>query len=132
MMSELKEVRIDKWLCAVRIFKTRSLAARALTGGKIKLNGAAAKPNKTIKPGDLISMKKEGRTLEYHVTGLIDRRVSAKLAVENYSLTVDADLPETMRELTQIFHELDKTQRRRGKPTKKERRQIDRLMKDED
>ncbi|PIE02077.1 MAG: hypothetical protein CSA81_08835 [Acidobacteria bacterium] len=123
----VREVRIDKWLCAVRIFKTRSLAAKALNGGRIKLNGESAKPNKSVKVGDVISMKNDGRTAEYEVTGIIEKRVGAKLAVENYNLTMDAHLPEDMREMTQLVHTLDRATRRRGKPSKKERRQIEKF-----
>jgi len=125
--AEYLQTRIDKWLCAVRIFKTRSLAAGALSGGRIKLNGQTAKPNKLVKTGDIISMKKEGRTHEYTIKGIIEKRVGAKIATEQYSILIDADLPEDMREMTQLFHEMNRTTRRRGKPTKKERRDIRRM-----
>ena len=127
MDPSMISTRIDKWLCAVRIYKNRSEAADALNGGRIKLNGIAVKPNKTIRLGDVVKLKKEGRTLQYKVTGIIEKRVSAKLAGENYLLTIDADLPEKIRELAQIYHIMDQGPKRRGKPSKKDRRDIQKL-----
>jgi len=128
--APLESTRIDRWLSAVRIFKTRSLASDALNGGKIKLNGVAVKPNKTVKIGDSVSLKKEGRTYAYEVLGIIEKRVGAAIAETMYNLTVDADLPEDMRELTQLYHSMQTEPKRRGKPSKKDRRLIEKLKYD--
>ncbi len=121
-------VRLDRWLFSVRIFKSRSLAAKAIAGGKIKVNGAVCKAHRTLKIGDQVVMREEGRTLSYEVLGLLEKRVGAKEAAVCYKLTIDADVPEAMRELLQIYREQEKrAPRPKGRPTKRDRRLIDRL-----
>lgn len=121
-------VRLDRWLFSVRIFKSRSLAAKAIAGGKIKVNGAVCKAHRPLKIGDQVVMREEGRTLSYEVLGLLEKRVGAKEAAVCYKLTVDADVPEAMRELLQIYRDQEKrVPRPKGRPTKRDRRLIDRL-----
>ncbi|MCK5838770.1 MAG: RNA-binding S4 domain-containing protein, partial [Bacteroidales bacterium] len=80
MPQELLSVRIDKWLWAVRIYKTRNQAGEACRGGKIKINDLAVKPSREIKIDDIINVQLGHLTKTVQVTGLIRNRVSAKLA----------------------------------------------------
>lgn len=130
-MGGVTSVRVDRWLFAVRIFKSRSLAAKAISGGKVKVNGATVKAGRPLVIGDEVVLKRDGRTHSYKVTGLLEKRVGAKDAVTNYELTVDADLTEDMREMMAVYRELEKqTPRTKGRPTKRDRRLIDKLHSD--
>lgn len=122
-MSE--SVRIDKWLWAVRIYKSRSLASDACKNGKIEIEDQAVKPSRAVSVGDIISVKKPPYTYTYEVKGLIEKRVGAKLAVENYSdLTPEDELLKIKTIQESAFFTRD---RGTGRPTKKERRMIDRF-----
>ena len=120
-------IRIDKWLWAVRIFKTRNQAGVACKAGKVKISEMPVKPSREIKVGDkiIVNLKQITRTVK--VTGVLKNRVGAKL-VGNYleDLTPEAeyDKQKMMKELNSEFR-----QRGIGRPTKKERRLIDRLKK---
>lgn len=128
MSQEPESVRVDRWLFAVRIFKSRSLAAKAIAGGTIKVNGETVKAHRPLKLGDAVTLKRDGRTLRYVVTGLIEKRVGAKDAVVNYQLTEDPDLTPEMRETMKLYREMAKmSPRTRGRPTKRDRRQLDKL-----
>jgi ribosome-associated heat shock protein Hsp15 len=74
------QVRIDKWLWAARFYKTRGLAAQAVTGGHVRLNGLRVKPAKAVKIGDLLDINKEGYLYRIEVTGLSERRGPATVA----------------------------------------------------
>ena len=130
----LEAVRLDRWLFAVRIFKTRSNAAKAIAGGKVKVNDEAAKPHKLVKIGDVLQLKREGRTLAYRVLGLLEKRVGAADARPCYEMTEDADLEPEVREMVRLYREVDrKTEKPKGRPSKRDRRQIERLRgRDED
>ncbi|QSA99874.1 RNA-binding protein [Methylomonas sp. EFPC1] len=130
-MSELNQVRIDKWLWAARFFKTRGLASDAVNGGKVHVNGQRCKPGKEVKVGDLISVTKDQYTWELTVTDLNNQRRPAKEAVALYS----EDQTSIDKRLKQI--ELHKQQQallhpseREHKPNKKQRRQIHRFKQD--
>ncbi len=125
--NELKAVRLDRWLWSVRVFKTRALAAKGINGGKIKVNGDNAKASRQVKVGDTISYKKEGRTYDYEVTGLIEKRVSAKDALQMYHLTEDADLSPTMKELVQAYRKSQQQVPQSKRPSKKDRRLLHKL-----
>lgn len=125
-------VRLDRWLFSVRIFKSRSLAAKAIAGGKIKINGAVTKAHRPLHIGDVVVLRDDGRTLAYTVKGLLEKRVGAKEAVLCYSLTIDADVPAEMREMLKIYREQEKkAPKLKGRPTKRDRRHIDRLREGE-
>ena len=83
-MIQLDEIRIDKWLFAVRLFKTRGLATEACKRGKIKLNESQAKAAKSIKLGDIINIRQSPMIRSLEVIGLTERRIGAKL-VENFA-----------------------------------------------
>lgn len=118
-------VRIDKWLWAVRIFKSRSLATDFCKRGRVVIGEEAVKPSRNIHIGDIILVKKPPVTFTYQVTGLIEKRGSATLAAEN---VIDLTPPE---ELDRIHNAQENAffvrDRGTGRPTKKDRRDIDKL-----
>ncbi len=130
-MAEINEVRIDKWLWAARFFKTRSLAADAVNGGKVHVNGQRCKPGKDIKVGDLVSVTKEQFTWQIEVTDLNKQRRPAKEA----SLLYQEEDVSVVKRQQQI--EVQKQQQallapseRERRPNKKQRRQIHRFKQD--
>jgi ribosome-associated heat shock protein Hsp15 len=120
--------RIDKWLWAIRIYKTRTLATDACKAGKIKINGQAVKPSRELKLMDVITISQGPLTKTFRVKALLHNRVSAKLVPENAE-----DLtPSEEYEKLKLMQEMNGEQRDRGigRPTKKQRRLID-LLKDD-
>lgn len=118
-------VRIDKWLWAVRLFKTRSQASEACRAGRITIDGVAAKPSRDLKPGDILVVGMGTLKRTILVKALLTNRVSAKLVTEYLN---DLTPPEEY-ERQQMLKELNWERRPRGsgRPTKLERRSIDRL-----
>jgi ribosome-associated heat shock protein Hsp15 len=118
-------VRIDKWLWAVRIFKSRSLATDFCKRGRVIIGDEAVKPSRNIHIGDIISVKKPPVTFTYQVTGLIEKRGSATLAAENViDLTPPEEIDRIRNAQENAFFVRD---RGTGRPTKKDRRDIDKL-----
>ena len=115
--------RIDKWLWAARIFKTRSIASDARKNGRVTIKGINVKPSHTIKVGDVISVKKPPITYSFEVLKPIESRVGAKLVPEVYKNVTDAKQYELL-EMSRISGFIDRA-RGTGRPTKKDRRQID-------
>ena len=124
----MTEVRIDKYLWSIRVFKTRSEATDACKGGKIRVNGADTKPSKMVKVGDIIVARKGAVTYTYKVLELIDKRQGAKL-VPNYAenLTPPEELAKLRAPIETFFLKRD---RGAGRPTKKDRRQMEALWDD--
>ena len=124
----MTEVRIDKYLWSIRVFKTRSEATDACKGGKIRLNGADTKPSKMFKVGDTIVARKGAVTYTYKVLDLIDTRQGPKL-VPNYAenLTSPEELAKLRAPVETFFLKRD---RGAGRPTKKDRRQMEALWDD--
>lgn len=125
--SETSEkVRLDKWLWAARFFKTRSIAATAITGGKVQVNGRRAKRASLLAVGDRVRVRKGAHLYDVIVKDLSERRGPAKLAAQLYEETAESKLQRerlaSQRKAapTYVFRE-------KGKPTKKERRQLRRL-----
>lgn len=122
----MSEVRLDKYLWAVRVFKTRSDAADAIRNNRVMVNDAYAKPSREVKQGDIISVKKMPVTYRYKVLELVSSRQGAK-NVPQYCLNItpqeELDKLTVPRETIFVFRE-----RGTGRPTKKERREIDALM----
>jgi ribosome-associated heat shock protein Hsp15 len=120
-------LRIDKWLWAVRIFKTRSLAGEACRAGKVKIEEITVKPSREIKVNDIIEIRLGIYTKTVKVTGLLHNRVAAKFVSEHL---VDLTPPEEY-DKQKIQHEINYEFRPRGegRPTKKERRLIEKLKK---
>jgi ribosome-associated heat shock protein Hsp15 len=119
----MQEVRIDKWLWAVRLFKTRSLAIEACKKGRISIRGAVAKPSKMIKAGDVIEIRKPPITYSFSVLALTEKRMGAKLVPE-YIADVTPASEYLLLEQAQAAGFIDRA-RGTGRPTKKERRELD-------
>ena len=119
----MNEARIDKWLWAARIFKTRSIAADACKNGRVTLNGVNLKPSRTIKEGDVVSVKKPPITYSFKVLKTIEQRVGAKLLPEIYENVTDPKQYE-MLQMSRISGFIDRAHGT-GRPTKKERRALD-------
>jgi ribosome-associated heat shock protein Hsp15 len=119
-------LRIDKWLWAARFFKTRSLAADAVEKGRVRIGGATVKPAKDVRVGDLVEVEIERIVWEVHVLGVCDVRGPAAVAQTLYAETpesrakraAEAERRRTFREPAAALH---------GRPTKRDRRVIDKL-----
>lgn len=117
------EARLDKWLWAVRIYKTRTLAADACKNGRVTINGAQAKPSRTVKTGDEVGVRKSPVTYTFRVLQAIEKRVGAKVLpdiIENITPPEQYELLE----MSKISGFVDRA-RGTGRPTKKDRRAID-------
>ncbi|MBR3407676.1 MAG: RNA-binding S4 domain-containing protein [Paludibacteraceae bacterium] len=124
----MAEVRVDKYLWAMRIYKTRSIAADACKNGRITMNGVQLKPSRTFKIGDRFSVRKGPITYSYRVLQLSENRLGAKL-VPDYMQDITA--PDQL-ELLELARMAGQTGRDRGtgRPTKKDRREIETFMSD--
>ena len=124
----MAEVRVDKYLWAMRIYKTRSVAADACKNGRITMNGIQLKPSRTFKIGDRFSVRKGPITYSYRVLQLSENRLGAKLVPEYMQ---DITAPDQL-ELLELARMAGQTGRGRGsgRPTKKGRREIETFMSD--
>ena len=121
----MAEARIDKFLWAIRAFKTRTDATDACKGGKVKVAGVNAKPSKEVKPGDVLTVKKGAVTYTYKVLQPLERRVGAKLVPEYaLNLTPESELEKLRTPVETFFITRD---RGAGRPTKKDRREIEEI-----
>lgn len=124
-MEKKEDIRIDKWLWAVRIYKTRSIAIEEIKKGRVLIDGISPKPSRIVKVGEMLTIRKPPVIYSYKVLGLIHNRVSAQKArefVEN--LTTD----EEMMKLTFARTDLNfRREKGTGRPTKRDRREIDKL-----
>lgn len=117
------EARIDKWLWTARIYKTRTLASDACKNGRITINGALAKPSRTVKVGDQVGVKKSPITYSFRVLQTIEKRVGAKLLPEVFENVTPPEQYELL-EMNRISGFVDRA-RGTGRPTKKDRRALD-------
>ncbi len=115
-------VRLDKWLWAVRLFKTRTLATQACTAGHVKINGARAKPAHAVRPGELIEVQLAGGARSVKVRGLPGSRVGAKLVPQFLEDLTPRPPPGVAREprLEPLVHRPKGS----GRPTKRDRRRL--------
>ena len=122
----MESVRLDKYLWAIRVFKTRSEAADACNGNKVKLNGTVAKASKAVKPGDKIEVRKHSALFSYTVLGLTESRMGAQ-KVSEFALntTPESEIDKLHAPRETIILQRDKGS---GRPTKKERRSLDALL----
>jgi ribosome-associated heat shock protein Hsp15 len=128
-MAEEK-LRLDKYLWAIRIFKTRSQATTAIDEGKVRLNGVAVKASRAVAMGDRYDIKTPARKWTIKVTGLLHTRMNYEEAIKNYiDLTSEEDMQMNQRLGSSFFtgKRLSKT----GRPTKKQRRDLSDLLNDE-
>lgn len=121
----MDEVRIDKWLWSVRIYKTRNQAIEAIKAGKVKIDDSSLKPSRIVKLGDVISLSIGPLNRTIKVKELLHNRISAKL-VPDY---LEDLTPVEEYERIQLMKEFNAEKRERGlgRPTKKDRRHIDKL-----
>ncbi|MDD2634682.1 MAG: S4 domain-containing protein [Bacteroidales bacterium] len=120
----LTQVRIDKYLWAVRLFKTRTLASEACKKRRVFVNDVEVKPSRMIRVSDRIDVKFPPIIRSYNVTELIEKRVSASIAVDKIKeITSPEELEKLILSKTNIF----KREKGSGRPTKKERRQINKF-----
>lgn len=115
----MESTRIDKWLVAVRLFKNRTVASDACTGGKVRINGAPVKPSSLVRPGDRIEARVGKRERIVEVVKIIEKRVGAPAAAECY---VDHSPPV---ERTERIPPVAVRESGAGRPTKRDRRKLD-------
>ena len=127
-MKEAKEkLRLDKYLWSIRIFKTRSLASEACEKGRVKLNEASVKASKNVNIGETYSIKTEERKWVIQVTALLDHRVQYSEAIKYYVDLTPQEDKETLQVQAASFH-TGKRLSKIGRPTKKQRRELDDFM----
>ena len=125
-MGEQEKLRIDKYLWAIRLFKTRSLATDACKAGRIKLNGQNLKPSAIVKIGEIYQVSKGNEKKVIQVIALLNNRVESKIAVTKYK---DLTPEEETHAFKSMFHAPSlKRDRGAGRPTKKDRRETDDLI----
>ncbi|MFO1318199.1 MAG: RNA-binding S4 domain-containing protein [Burkholderiales bacterium] len=127
MSDEASRLRIDKWLWAARFFKTRSLAADAVDGGKVQINGERVKPAKAVKVGDRLDIRIGAFPWRVEVLGLSDRRGPASEAQKLY---LESESSRAAREVlaAQLRANRPTNPLQKGRPTKKDRRELDRFQ----
>jgi ribosome-associated heat shock protein Hsp15 len=127
-MPVKEKLRIDKYLWAIRLFKTRTLASDACKAGRVKLDNQNIKPSHEVKPGEIYQVSKGPDKKIIKVTGLLESRVDAKTAIDFYE---DITPVEQTAAFKSMFHApLLKRDRGTGRPTKRDRREIDELKDD--
>jgi ribosome-associated heat shock protein Hsp15 len=125
-MSEQEKLRIDKYLWAIRLFKTRTLATEACKAGRVKLKGQNVKPSAIVKPGDVYQVSKGIEKKLIEVVELLYNRVESKIAITKYN---DITPVEETHAFKSMFHAPSlKRDRGTGRPTKKDRRETDELI----
>lgn len=122
-----ENARIDKWLWAVRIFKTRNQASEACKKGRVIINGIQVKPSRVVKTGETVFIRKPPVIYTYRVKGLLQKRQSASLAREYYEDLTSVEELNKLKINERLFFSRTKGS---GRPTKKERRILDKLRGD--
>ncbi len=128
-MTDKEKLRLDKYLWAIRLFKTRSLATTACNSGKVKYEEEQAKPGKNVHLGDIYDVRTEGKRWRIKVTGLLQTRVKYEEAIKNYMDITPEEEKERLQYQAASFH-TGKRPSKIGRPTKKERRDLDEFFED--
>ncbi|MGB3007640.1 MAG: RNA-binding S4 domain-containing protein [Chitinophagaceae bacterium] len=123
-MAEKQKHRLDKYLWSIRLFKTRSMAATACDSGKVKFDGLQAKAARNVSIGDEFEVKTEAKRWRIKVIGLIEKRVAASEAIKFYLDITPGEEIERVKYQAASFH-TGKRHSKIGRPTKKERRELD-------
>ena len=123
-MAIKEKLRLDKYLWAIRLFKTRTLAATACDTGKVKFNGIGAKAARSVRAGDEYEVKTEAKRWRIKVTGLIHHRVKYEESIKYYIDITPAEEVQRLQYQAAAFH-TGKRKSKIGRPTKKERRDLD-------
>jgi ribosome-associated heat shock protein Hsp15 len=126
METKLKKTRLDKWLWAVRIFKTRTLAANLVKQGKVKVNKTHAKPSTILTIGDVLEVKKGNFLLTFKIEQIIEKRVGAPIAQTCYLDLTPQEEYDKFKNWS-LLSGLEFREKGSGRPTKKDRRNIDDL-----
>ena len=121
----MDSVRIDKYLWAIRAFKTRTEATEACKGGRVKVGGQNAKPSRDVSPGEVITLRKGPVTYTYKVLRPLENRVGAKLVPDFVEDLTPEEEKARLHALVETFFVT--RERGTGRPTKKERREMDQL-----
>jgi len=131
--SSEKTVRLDKWLKFSRLFKTRALATRACEDGKVKVNDIKSKPARLLKIGDVLTIKRKSKYRTFDVLNIVQRSISNKDARELYHERTPeiAETSQGLYELLQQWH-AEGRRKYKGRPTKKERRDMERFREEPD
>ncbi|MEO7264062.1 MAG: RNA-binding S4 domain-containing protein [Ferruginibacter sp.] len=124
---EKEKLRLDKYLWAIRLFKTRSLASEACDKGKVKFNGISAKPSKSVAVNDEYEVKTEAKKWLIKVTGLLHNRLQYAEAIKYYLDITPVEEVERMQFQAAAFH-TGKRMSKQGRPTKKQKRDLDEFM----
>jgi ribosome-associated heat shock protein Hsp15 len=119
----MEEVRIDKWMWATRIFKTRTIAVEACKKGRVMINNVTVKPSRVIRTGEVLQIRKPPVVYSFKVLQLADKRMGAKL-VEQYLENVTPPEQYEILELQKISGFINRS-KGTGRPTKKDRRELD-------
>lgn len=123
----MDKLRLDKYLWAIRIFKTRTQAAAAIEQGKVKWNGMAVKPSRVVSAGDRYDIKTPARRWTIEVTGLLHNRAGYEEAIKHYAdLTSEED--KLLNRVTGSSFYTGKRQSKTGHPTKKQRRDLENFL----
>ena len=128
-MPTKEKLRLDKYLWAIRLFKTRTMAAAACDSGKVKFDGSQAKAARNVSMGDEYEVKTEAKRWRIKVTGLLEKRVAATEAIKNYIDITPEEEIQRLQYQAASFH-TGKRQSKIGRPTKKERRDLDEFHED--
>lgn len=124
----MEEVRVDKWLWAVRVFKTRSIATEACKKGRVSIGGVTIKPSRTIRVGEVITVRKPPIEYSFRVLQLLASRVGAKRVAE-FMENVTSQAQYELLELQRVSGFVDRA-KGLGRPTKKDRRDLDQFAED--
>jgi ribosome-associated heat shock protein Hsp15 len=125
----MNEVRIDKWMWATRIFKTRTIATEACKKNRVMINGVSVKPSRMIKLGDVIQVRKPPVMFSFKVAGLTERRMGAKL-VSEYLENITPPEEYEILEMNKISGFVNRA-KGLGRPTKKDRRELEQFTDDD-
>jgi len=120
-----KDIRVDKWLWAVRVFKTRSAASEACRKGKVLVNNSPVKPSRILRINDVVSVRRQPALFSFKVRGLLGKRLSARLVTDYVENITPPSEMEKLKQAETFFIKRDKGA---GRPTKKERRTIDKIQ----
>ena len=126
----LKKVRVDKWLWSVRIFKSRTISSETCKAGKVKIDGKALKPSHLLVRGETLQVRKNGFDMVYKVVDLLDKRVSATLAEPCYENLTPKEELEKYSDWFKGKKGVETRDKGEGRPTKKDRRHLDRYKDD--
>jgi ribosome-associated heat shock protein Hsp15 len=122
----MNKIRVDKWLWSVRIFKSRTLATDACKGGKVKIGTVSVKPSFLVAEGDVVVVKKNGFNFQFKALTLIEKRVGAAIAVTCYEdVTPEDERTKYLAWFQNASPSSEKRERGAGRPTKKDRREMD-------